>query len=58
MVAILKENTKTSVNMYSKSYLFGFYRYTVEGVSYTRLVDQSLPLSTPKVHNKFGIDDG
>jgi hypothetical protein len=37
---------------------YRFYRYTVEGVSYTRLEDQSLPLSTPKVHNKFGIDDG
>jgi hypothetical protein len=58
MVGKRKKTLGGVSNFYRKSYLFGFYRYTVEGVSYTRLEDQSLPLSTPKVHNKFGIDDG
>ncbi len=33
-------------------------RYTVEGLTYTKLDNQSLPISTPNVYNKFGIEDG
>ena len=34
-------------------------RYTVEeGYEYSRVEDQTIPISTPNIYNKFGIEDG
>jgi hypothetical protein len=29
----------------------------VEGLAYVKAEDQSIPISTPNIYNKFGIED-
>ena len=38
--------------------LWNGFRYTVEGFQYIKAEDQNLPIGTPNIYNKIGLQDG